>query len=198
MRCRLLAVSAVLVLAVSAWAEGPQRNGSTPRTIRVELSGYSVDLNPLTDPPTPKVVRGFNLLQGQSRPLGPVTATNTGASFGTPAFPLPDWCSGETVVFLPLVKSGYLGLRFWERGELLEAKSVPDPDPPSAPWGLCYDYLAATHPFTAHLSGRVIAGTGRFEGVTGTLEARFAGSCADPPDCSLSPMSMSVVLKLEQ
>ena len=68
---RVLAVLAVLALAVPAWAEGPERSRYTPKTIKVELSGYSVGLDLPVTPPQPKVVRGVNLLQGHSRPLGP-------------------------------------------------------------------------------------------------------------------------------
>jgi hypothetical protein len=143
-----------------------------------------------------KVVRGLNLLQGWSRNLGPVTATSLGATFAAPAWPLPDWCSGETVVFLPLVASGYLGLRFEQRGELLEAKSVPDPTPPSAPWGLCWDYV--TQDYAGRVSGTVIAGTGRFREVEGTFDLRFQSHCADLPDCALSPMLMDATIRLEK
>lgn len=196
---RVLVVLAVLALAVPALAEGPQKNCFVPKTIKVGLSGYSVDLS-LAGTPTPaKVVRGLNLLQGRSRPLGPVTATNLAASFApAPAWPLPDWCTGDTVVFLPLVASGYLGLRFEESGELLEAKSVPDPDPASAPWGLCWNYSDPAHPFTGRGSGVVIAGSGRFHDAKGTMEVHFEGFCADPPDCGLSPMLMNATIKLEK
>jgi hypothetical protein len=103
------------------------------------------------------------------------------------------------VVFLPLVKSGYLGLRFEESGELLEAKSVPDPVPASAPWGLCWDYATPTHPYTGRISQAVLlAGTGRFQDVTGTFELRLKSNCADPPDCALSPMLMNVTIKLDK
>ena len=195
---RILAALAVLTFAVPAWAEGPQKNCSVPGTIQVELSGYSADLSMPGTPSASKVVRGFNLLQGRSRPLGPVTATNVAASFGAPAWPLPDWCSGDTVVFLPLIKSGYLGLRFEENGDLLEAKSVPDPDPASARWGLCWDYMTTTHPYSGCLSGTVLAGTGRFRDARGTFELLIRSYCADPPDCALSPMLMNATIKLEK
>jgi hypothetical protein len=194
---RALAVLIVLAVTVPAWAEGPQKSCHTPKTVKVELSGYSVDLNLAGTPMPSKVVRGINLLRGRSRPLGPVTATNLGASFGAPASP-PDWCPGDSVVFLPLVSSGYLGLRFEENGELLEAKSVPDADPASAPWGLCWDYLAPTHPYTGRVSGTVIAGSGRFRDVEGTFELHFKSYCADPPDCGLSPMLMNATIRLEK
>jgi hypothetical protein len=188
----------VLALAVPAWADGPERSCYTPKTIKVELSGYSVGLDLPGTPSDKKVVRGFNLLQGRSRPLGLVTATSLGASFGAPAWPLPEWCSGATVVFLPLVKSGYLGLRFEEDGELLEVKSEPDASPASAPWGLCWDYATTTHPYVGRVSGTVLAGTGRFHDATGTFELLFKSDCADPPDCALSPMLMNATIKLEK
>jgi hypothetical protein len=195
---RILAVLAVLALAVPALAEGPRTSSPAPKTIKVELSGYSVDLNLAGTPMPSKVVRGLNLLQGHSRPLGPVTATSVAATFAAaPAWPLPEWCTGD-VVFLPLIGSGYLGLRFHEGGELLEAKSVPDADPASAPWGLCWNYKEPTHPFTARLTGLVIAGSGRFHDAEGTTELHFKGYCADPPDCGLSPMLMNATIKLEK
>ena len=195
---RVLAVLAVLALAVPAWAEGPKPDGSMPGKIEVKLSGYGVGLDLPGTPSDKKVVRGLNLLQGRSRPLGPVSATNVGASFGAPSWPLPGWCTGDAVVFLPLITSGYLGLRFEENGDLLEAKSVPDPDPASAPWGLCWDYSTTTHPYTGRVSGTVIAGSGRFREAEGTFELDFTSYCADPPDCALSPMLMNATIKLEK
>jgi hypothetical protein len=196
---RALALLAVVALAVPAWAEGPQKGRQVPKTIKVELSGYSLDLNVPVTTPQPKVVRGVNLLQGLSRPLGPVTGTSVAATFAAaPAWPLPEWCTGDTVVFLPLVGPGYLGLRFHESGELLELKSVPDADPASAPWGLCWNYAQPTHPYTARLSGVVVAGSGRFHDAKGALEARFKSYCADPPDCGLSPFLVNATITLEK
>lgn len=189
---------AVLALAVPTWAEGPGRSSYTPKVIKVGLSGYNVDLNLPVTPPQPKVVRAMNLLQGHSRPLGAVTGTSVAATFAAaPSWPLPEWCAGD-VVFLPLVGSGYLGLRFHERGELLEAKSVPDADPASAPWGVCWNYKEPTHPYTARLSGVVIAGSGRFHDAKGTTELHLEGYCADPPDCGLSPTLINVTITLEE
>jgi hypothetical protein len=170
-----------------------------PKTIRVELSGYTLDLNLPVTPPQPKVVRGINLLQGHSRPFGLVTGTSLAATFAAaPAWPLPEWCTGDTVVFLPLVAPGYLGLRFHESGELLEAKSVPDANPASAPWGICWDYAEPTHPYTARLSGVVVAGSGRFLDAKGTTEVRLKSYCADPPDCGLSPFLVNATINLEE
>ncbi len=194
---RALAVLAVVALAVPAWAEGPQRS-QVPKTIKVELSGYSLDLNLPVTPPQ-KVVRGINLMQGHSRPLGPVTGTSVAATFAAaPVWPLPEWCTGDTVVFLPLIKAGYMGLRFEPRGDLLEIKGVPDPDPASAPWGICWDYAAATHPYTLRASGEVIAGTGRFSGVKGTVLNPLRSFCPDPQDCGLTPILQKVTITLEK
>jgi len=196
---RALALLAVLALVVPAWAEGPQKDRPMPKTINVELSGYALDLNLPVTPPQPKVVRGVNLLQGHSRPLGLVTGTSLAATFAAaPAWPLPEWCAGDTVVFLPLVAPGYLGLRFHESGELLELKSVPDADPASAPWGICWNYAEPTHPYTARLSGVVVAGSGRFHDAKGTTEVRFRSYCADPPDCGLSPFLLNATIRLEE
>ena len=197
LRSALVAVAAV-ALVVPAKADGPGPDNPVPRTIKVELSGYNLDLNLPVTPPQPKVVRGINLMQGHSRPFGLVTGTSVAATFAAaPAWPLPEWCTGDAVVFLPLVASGYLGLRFHESGELLEAKSVPDANPAAAPWGICWNYAEPTHPYTARLSGVVIAGSGRFHDAKGTTEIRFTSYCADPPDCGLSPFLMSATIKLE-
>ncbi len=197
---RALALLAVVAVAVPAWAERPDKGcRPMPKTIKVELSGYSLDLNLPVTPAQPKAVRGVNLLQGHSRPFGPVTGTSVAATFAAaPVWPLPEWCTGDTVVFLPLVASGYLGLRFHESGELLEVKSVPDADPAAAPWGLCWNYAEPTHPYTARLSGVVVAGSGRFRDAKGTLEAGCNSYCADPPDCGLSPFLVNATITLEK
>jgi hypothetical protein len=186
---RVLAVLAGLALAVPAWADGPHKT-HMPKTIKVELSGYSINLNPdLTQP----VVRGFIHAQGRSS-LGPVSATNIGFLTGDFTFVLPEWCSGTSVVFLPAIEasSGYIGLRFDATGELLQLKQVIDDES-----GLCYDYM--TNHYTGRAGGTVIAGTGRFHGATGTMTGnRFGGYCPEPNCAFMSPMVASFTIELEK
>ena len=161
---KLLAAVAVVALATPAWGQG------SPDTsvINMELSGYGLSLE--ADPAAP--VRRLNVMEGKSN-RGPVSGTALSPVFGSPSNDPPDWCSG-TAVFLPFVVAGELGLRFQSSGDLLQLKSsVPDPA-----LGLCYSYL--TNQYEVRNAGVVIAGTGRFQGATGTFETRFTGGCLLP------------------
>jgi hypothetical protein len=175
---------AVLALAVPAWAEGPQKTWPVPRTIKVELSGYSVNLNP---PAQPNPVRGLYLAQGRSS-LGPVSSTDIGFVTGEVTFDLPEWCTG-TVVFIPVAEAGHVGLRFAATGELLQLTNAVE-------GGICFDYM--TNHYTGRTSGTVTAGSGRFHGAKGTWYSRLTGYCPDGTCTSLSPQTESLTIELEK
>jgi hypothetical protein len=177
----LIVVAVVgLVLAVPAWAQehgqaGPQEH----RQIRAEVSGYSLNLNPGG---TMSGVRGFNLLEAKST-QGPALATGAAPTYGppSPSGPYPEWCPQQlpVVVFLPMVTGGDIGLRFRASGDLLLLKSAPDP---IEGLGICIHKNADMTGgwYEGRGAGSVVSGTGRFEGVTGTFEARYGGRFFTP------------------
>jgi hypothetical protein len=155
-----------------------------PRTIKVELSGYSVNLNP---PAQPNPVRGLYLAQGRSS-LGPVSSTDIGFVLGEYTFELPEWCTGDAI-FIPVVGAGHIGLRFAATGELQQLTNA-------VKGGICFDYT--TNHYTGRASGTVTAGSGRFHGAKGTWSSRLTGYCADGSCTSLSPQLESLTIKLEK
>ena len=185
---RVLAVMAVLALAVPVWAEGPQKNCSVPKTIKVELSGYGVNLNP----GEPAVVRGIGVYQGRSS-LGPVSSTDIGFNVAAydPTVPTPEWCTGTTVVFLPVAEPGHLGLRFEATGELLQGKNVVD-----GASGICFDWM--TNHYTGRALATIVAGTGRFQGAKGTMSGRLWGYCPEPECAFLSQLVRTMTIELEK
>jgi len=181
---RVLAALAVLALAVPAWADGPQRSCSVPKTIKAELSGWSVSLS---QPDQPNPVRGLYLAQGRSS-LGPVSSTDIGFVLGEYTPDLPEWCTGDAI-FIPVVGAGHIGLRFEATGELLQLTNALD-------GGICFDYM--TSHYTGRASGTVTAGSGRFHGAKGTWSSRLTGYCPDGSCTSLSPQLESLTIKLEK
>lgn len=185
-RVFVVAVAAI-ALACPAWAQ----ESADEAQIQVEWSGYSAVL---TAGGTP--VRGFAHMDGKSS-RGPVSGIIVNGQFGQPTMAVPDWCTGSSVVFAPLVGPGFGGVRFASTGDLLEFKSVPDADPPSADWGFCWDLT--TLKYTGRAIGVVIGGTGKFEAATGTVDIRFSGRCFEQ-NCStpLTPFTQTVVVALHK
>ena len=132
---RVLAVLAVLALAVPAWAEGPQKNCSTPKRIKVELSGYSVNLNP--DPAQP-VVRSFRRV---ARPQQPRARYQHGPQ-------LRDGRAHFQPARVVLRRHGDLSRRSSRPATWACASRRPvscwRPRPWRAPAGVCYDYVTTT------------------------------------------------------